>query len=55
MNDMLAMTDPERIIELLSILHILSDTHEKEKLASPGFIQSFKTSGSEQINYWRTV
>jgi AraC-like DNA-binding protein len=49
MNDMLAMSGPARIIELLSILHLLSDTPEKVKLASPGFIQNFKTSGSEQI------
>lgn len=49
MNDMLAMRGPAKIIELLSILQLLSDTHEKEKLASPGFIQNFKTSGSEQI------
>ncbi len=49
MNDMLEMSGPAKIIELLSILHLLSDTHEKEKLASPGFLQNFKTSGSEQI------
>jgi len=49
MNDMLEMSGPERIIELLSILHLLADTKEKEKLASPGFIQNFKTSGSKQI------
>jgi len=49
MNDMLAMSGPAKIIELLSILYLLSDTPEKVKLASPGFIQNFKTSGSEQI------
>jgi AraC-like DNA-binding protein len=49
MNDMLEMSGSSRIIELLSILHILTETKEKEKLASPGFIQDFKTSGSEQI------
>jgi AraC-like DNA-binding protein len=46
---MLQITGPERIIELLTILHLLADTKEKKKLASPGFIQNFKTSGSEQI------
>jgi len=49
MNDMLKMSGPERVIELLTILSILADTEEKKKLASPGFIQNFKTSGSEQI------
>lgn len=49
MNDMLEMKGPSRIIELLCILNILTETKEKEKLASPGFIQNFKTSGSEQI------
>jgi AraC-like DNA-binding protein len=49
MNDMLEMPGPLRIIELLIILHILAETKEKESLASPGFIQNFKTSGSEQI------
>lgn len=49
MNDMLMMSGPARIIELLSILHLLADTNEKELLASSGFIQNFKTSGSEQI------
>jgi AraC-like DNA-binding protein len=49
MSDMLEMTGPTRIIELLDILHRLSETSEKEKLASPGFIQNFKASGSEQI------
>lgn len=49
MIDMLEMSGPARIIELLNILHILSETKEKEKLASPGFIQNFKSSGSEQI------
>lgn len=49
MNDMLKMSGPERIIELLTILNILADSKEKKKLASPGFIQNFKTSGSEQI------
>ena len=49
MNDMLEMNGPSRIIELLSILNKLAETKEKVKLASPGFIQNFKTSGSEQI------
>ena len=49
MSDMLEISGPKRIIELLSILHLLADTKEKEKLASPGFIQNFKASGSEQI------
>jgi len=49
MIDMLKMPGPSRIIELLSILNILTETKEKEKLASPGFIENFKTSGSEQI------
>jgi AraC-like DNA-binding protein len=49
MNDMLEMNGPSRIIELLSILNKLAETKEKIKLASPGFIQNFKTSGSEQI------
>lgn len=49
MIGMLQITGPQRIIELLTILHLLADTKEKKKLASPGFIQNFKTSGSEQI------
>jgi AraC-like DNA-binding protein len=49
MNNMLMMSGPARIIELLSILNLLADTNEKELLASSGFIQNFKTSGSEQI------
>lgn len=49
MVDMLEMSGSKRIIELLGILSLLADTEEKERLASPGFIQNFKTSGSEQI------
>jgi AraC-like DNA-binding protein len=49
MNRMLGMDGPLKIIELLTILSILADTKEKKKLASMGFIQNFKTSGSEQI------
>lgn len=49
MNNMLMMSGSARIIELLSILNLLGDTNEKELLASSGFIQNFKTSGSEQI------
>lgn len=49
MNDMLEMPGPVRIIELLTILHTLSETKDKKRLASPGFIQNFKASGSEQI------
>ena len=49
MNEMLEMSGPARIIELLNILYILSETGEKERLASPGFIQNFKSSGSEKI------
>ena len=49
MNEMLKMSGPQRIIELLTILSILADTKEKKKLASMGFIQNFKASGSEQI------
>ena len=49
MVDMLEMPGSERIIWLLWILNILAETKEKEKLASPGFIQNFKTSGSKQI------
>lgn len=49
MIDMLEMSGPARIIGLLSILNLLVETKEKEILASPGFIENFKTSGSEQI------
>jgi AraC-like DNA-binding protein len=49
MIDMFEMSGPERIIELLGILHILTETLDKARLASPGFIQNFKASGSEQI------
>lgn len=49
MNNMLEMAGPLRIIELLSILNILAETKDKQILASPGFIENFKTSGSEQI------
>lgn len=49
MNDMLEMPGPVRVIELLTILHTLSETKDKKRLASPGFIQNFKASGSEQI------
>jgi len=49
MHEMFAMGGAERIIELLTILNILAETKQKTKLASPGFIQNFKASGSEQI------
>lgn len=49
MSNMLHMEGPSKIIELLSILNILACTKEKVKLASPGFIEDFKTSGSEKI------
>lgn len=49
MNDMLHMEGPSRIIELLSVLNMMAGTQEKEKLASPGFTQNFKTSGSKKI------
>lgn len=49
MSEMLKMSGPERIIELLSILNLLAETNDKVRLASPGFIQNFKASGSEQI------
>jgi len=49
MNKMLKMSGAERILELLTILHILSETKEKTKLTSPGFVENFKISGSEQI------
>lgn len=49
MISMLSMDGPLRIIELLTILNQLSETKEKEQLASPGFVQNFKTSGSERI------
>lgn len=49
MNNMLQMDGASRIIELLTILNILAETKEKKSLASPGFIQNFKTSGSEKI------
>ena len=49
MNRMLNIDGAMRIIELLTILNILAETEEKELLASPGFIQNFKMSGSERI------
>jgi AraC-like DNA-binding protein len=49
MINMLEMSGSLRIIELLSVFNILAETKEKEVLASPGFIENFKTSGSEQI------
>ncbi len=49
MKKMFDISGPERVIQLLNILRILSETKEKEILASPGFIQNFKTSGSKQI------
>jgi AraC-like DNA-binding protein len=49
MNEMLNMSGSDRIIELLGILNILAGTKDKIRLASPGFIQNFKASGSEQI------
>jgi len=49
MNDMFEMAGSLRIIELLSILNILAETKDKQILASPGFIENFKTTGSEQI------
>lgn len=49
MNEMLKMPGPLRIIELIGILHTLAETKDKQILASAGFIEGFKTSGSEQI------
>lgn len=49
MNDMFDLPGPDRINELLRILTILAETDNKKHLASPGFIQNFKASGSEQI------
>ncbi len=49
MNQMLHLEGPSRIIELLAILNVLAETKEKKKLASPGFLENYKTSGSEKI------
>lgn len=49
MNEMFKMPGALRVITLLGILHELAGTEEKKRLASPGFIENFKTSGSEQI------
>jgi AraC-like DNA-binding protein len=49
MEEMFSMPGPARIIALLSILNQLAETDEKIRLASPGFIEDFKASGSEQI------
>jgi AraC-like DNA-binding protein len=49
MSNMLKIQGAERIIELLTILKILAGTKEKIKLASPGFAENFKISGSERI------
>ncbi len=49
MNDMLKMSGSLRIIELLKMLDILAETKEKKRLASPGFIENFTPSGSQQI------
>lgn len=49
MHKMLELNGALLIIELLSILHLLADTKEKEQIASPGFSENFKPSGSERI------
>lgn len=49
MGRMLKMKGTERIIELLTILTILAETKEKTKLASSGFVENIKISGSERI------
>lgn len=49
MNRMLNLDGALRMIELLTILNSLAETKEKELLASPGFVQNFKMSGSERI------
>lgn len=49
MEAMLNMEGAGRIIELLNILRLLSQTAEKRIICSPGFVQNYKTSGSERI------
>ncbi len=49
MSRMLQMEGPQKIIELLTVLHILAGTEEKERLANPGFIDNCRMSGSEKI------
>ena len=49
MKAMFSMEGPARIIELLTILKILAHSADKLLLSSPGFIQNFKTSGSDRI------
>ena len=42
MNEMLELPGPARIIKLLNILYILSETREKEKLASHRVYSKFQ-------------
>lgn len=49
MEKMLQIKGPQKIIELLTILHIIAETNEKKKLAKPGFIDNYRMSGSEKI------
>ena len=49
MNELFNLTGAQRIIELISILNILAETKEKVQIASLGYMNNFKFSGSERI------
>lgn len=50
MKNLLHSEGLERILELLKILNLLSETKEMEQLASPGYINSLKKGDTERMN-----
>lgn len=49
MQQMLSMSGHQRIIQLLSMLEILSLSETYQLLASPGFVQQYAASGTDRI------
>ncbi|PIB39524.1 AraC family transcriptional regulator [Maribacter sp. 4G9] len=50
MQNLLQLEGLERVLELLKILNLLSETKEIEYLASPGYINSLKQGDTERMN-----
>jgi AraC-like DNA-binding protein len=49
MQEMLKSSGTGRIIQLLSILEVLSASEEIQLLANPGFVQQYAVSGNDRI------
>lgn len=49
MKEMLTFSGHGRIVQLLSILEILSTSKESRPLANPGFVQQYAVSGNDRI------